>query len=53
MRKSLYAALVLAFGVAVAASLPIRAANEAIDYDAINKIKTRASRSPTPRSWKR
>lgn len=39
MRKSLYAALVLAFGVAVAATLPIRAANEDIDYDAINKIK--------------
>ena len=39
MRKPFYVSSAVAFTVAVAA-LPIRAFNEPIDYDAINKIKT-------------
>src|SRR5690349_1568136 len=38
MRKPFYVSLAVAFTVA-AAALPIRAFNESIDYDAINKIK--------------
>ncbi|TAK15158.1 MAG: hypothetical protein EPO35_08250, partial [Acidobacteria bacterium] len=38
MRKPFYVSLAVAFTVAVA-SLPIRAFNETIDYDSINKIK--------------
>lgn len=40
MRKPLYAVLTVTFGVALVAALPIRAFNESIDYDGINKIKT-------------
>lgn len=40
MRKPLYAALAVTFVVALSAGLPLRAFNESIDYDAINKIKT-------------
>ena len=39
MRKPLYAALALTFAVALGAGLPLRAFNEQIDYDSINKIK--------------
>jgi hypothetical protein len=39
MRKPFYTTLAVAFTVAIGANLPIRAFNETIDYDAINKIK--------------
>ena len=39
MRKSFYGALAVTFVVALAAGLPLRAFNESIDYDSINKIK--------------
>jgi acetylornithine deacetylase/succinyl-diaminopimelate desuccinylase-like protein len=39
MRKPLYGALAVTFAVALTAGLPLRAFNESIDYDSINKIK--------------
>jgi hypothetical protein len=52
MRKHVYAALAVTFAVALSAGLPLRAFNESIDYDGINKISSRASSRPTRRSWK-
>ena len=40
MRKPIYAALAVTFAVALTTNLSLRAFNETIDYDAINKIKT-------------
>jgi hypothetical protein len=40
MRKTIYTALGAVFAVALTANLPLRAFDEKIDYDAINKIKT-------------